>query len=110
MEFQNEKYIIQNKKFTQETHISGACLQTSREDRGEKKHPLTENMLKKWTEPQDLWDNIKMSNIHVIGTTEERRKLSVQKKNFEDIITTNFTNSGKDTNYKCKKLREHQTG
>lgn len=47
MEFQNEKYIIQNKKFIKETHISGACLQKSRKDRGLKKAPTNRKYVKK---------------------------------------------------------------
>ena len=42
---------------------------------------------------RDLWDNIKCTNIHIIGVREEREK--VPPKVFEEIIAENFPNMGK---------------
>lgn len=37
----DEKYTIQNKKFTRETQIIGVCLQKSKKSQKKKKHSLT---------------------------------------------------------------------
>ena len=43
---------------------------------------------------RDLWDNIKCTNISIIGITEEEREKGPEKI-FEEIITENFPNMGK---------------
>jgi len=40
---------------------------------------------------RDLWDNIKHTNIRIIGVPEEEKKKGY-KKNFEEIIVQNFSN------------------
>ena len=40
----------------------------------------------------DLWDNIKWTNIRIIGVPVEEGKEKVPEKVFEEIITENFTN------------------
>ena len=46
--------------------------------------------------PTDLWDNIKHTNIRIIGVPEEEKKKGYEK-NFEEIIVENFPNMEKET-------------
>ena len=41
---------------------------------------------------RDLWDNIKCTNVRIIGFPEEEEKKKGYEKNFEDIIVENFPN------------------
>ena len=41
---------------------------------------------------RDLWDNIKYTNIQIIGVPEEEEKKKGYGKNFEEIIAKNFPN------------------
>ena len=43
---------------------------------------------------RDLWDNIKCTNIQIIGVQEEKKKGT--EKIFEEIIVENFPNMGKE--------------
>ena len=45
---------------------------------------------------RDLWDNIKRTNIHIIGLPEEEEKKKGSEKIFEEIIVENFPNMGKE--------------
>ena len=44
----------------------------------------------------DLWDNIKRTNIRIIGVPEEEKKKKGTDKIFEEIIVENFPNMGKE--------------
>ena len=44
---------------------------------------------------RDLWDNIKCTNISIIGITEEEREKGPEKI-FEEVIAKNFPNMGKE--------------
>ena len=44
---------------------------------------------------RDLWDNIKCTNIRIIGVPEEEKR-KVTEKIFEEIIVENFPNMGKE--------------
>ena len=44
----------------------------------------------------DLWDNIKHTNIRIIGVPEEEKKKNGTEKIFEEIIVENFPNMGKE--------------
>ena len=44
---------------------------------------------------RDLWDNIKCTNIRIIGVPEEEEKKGTEKI-FEEIIVENFPNMGKE--------------
>ena len=46
--------------------------------------------------PRDLWDNIKCTNIRIIGVPEEEEKKRVYEKTFEEIIVENFSNMEKE--------------
>ena len=59
------------------------------EQNKEKKMKRIEDSLK------DLWDNIKRTNIRIIGVPEEEEKKKVTDKIFEEIIVENFPNMGK---------------
>ena len=63
---------------------------TTTEQNKEKKMPRIEDGLR------DLWDNIKCSNIRIIGVPEEEEKKKGTKKIFEEIIVVNFPNMGKE--------------
>ena len=45
---------------------------------------------------RDLWDNIKRTNIRIIGVPEEEEKKKGTEKIFEEIIVENFPNMGKE--------------
>ena len=45
---------------------------------------------------RDLWDNIKNTNIRIIGVPEEEEKKKGNEKIFEEIIVENFPNMGKE--------------
>ena len=45
---------------------------------------------------RDLWDNIKHTNIWIIGVPEEEEKKKEHEKNFEEIIVESFPNMEKD--------------
>ena len=45
---------------------------------------------------RDLWDNVKCTNIWVIGVPEEEEKKKGYEKSFEEIIVENFPNMEKE--------------
>ena len=45
---------------------------------------------------RDLWDNIKCTNIRIIGIPEEEEKKKGTEKKSEEIIVENFPNTGKE--------------
>ena len=45
---------------------------------------------------RDHWDNIKCTNIQIIGVAEEEEKKKGTEKIFEEIIVENFPNMGKE--------------
>ena len=45
---------------------------------------------------RDLWDNIKCTNIQIIGVPEEEEKKKGTEKIFEEITVENFPNTGKE--------------
>ena len=46
---------------------------------------------------RDFWDNIKCTNIRIIGIAEEEEKKKGTEKIFEQITVENFSNMGKET-------------
>ena len=63
---------------------------TTAEQNKEKRMKRSENSLR------DLWDNIKHTNIRIIGVPEEEEKKKGTEKIFEEIIVENFLNMGKE--------------
>jgi len=63
---------------------------TSEEQNKVKRMKRTEDSLR------DLWDNIKHTNIRIIGITEEEEKKKGYEKIFEEIIVENFPNMEKE--------------
>ena len=75
---------------------------TAREQNKEKWIKRIEDSLR------DLWDNIKITNIWIIGVPEDEEKKKESEKTFEEIIVKNFPNRGKEI-VKSRKHREHHT-
>ena len=63
---------------------------TTTEQNKEKRMKRIEDSLR------DLWDNIKHTNIRIIGVPEEEEKKKGIEKIFEEIIIENFPNMGKE--------------
>ena len=63
---------------------------TSEEKNKVKRLKRTEDSLR------DLWDNIKHTNIQIIGVPEEEERKKGYEKNFEEIIVENFPNMEKE--------------
>ena len=58
-----------------------------------------QNKVKRMKRTEDslrhFWDNIKCTNIRIIGVPEEEEKKKEFEKNFEEIIVENFPNKEK---------------
>ena len=63
---------------------------TTAEQNKEKRMKRIEDSLR------DHWDNIKRTNIQIIGVPEEEEKKKGTEKIFEEIIVENFPNMGKE--------------
>ena len=63
---------------------------TTAEQNEEKRMKRIEDSLR------DLWDDIKCTNIRIIGFPEEEEKKKGTEKIFEEIIVQNFPNMGKE--------------
>ena len=63
---------------------------TAEEQNKVKRMKRTEDSLR------DLWDNIKCTNIRIIGVLEEEEKKKGYEKIFEVILVENFPNMGKE--------------
>ena len=63
---------------------------TTTEQNKEKRMKRIEDSLR------DLWDNIKCTDIRIIGVPEEEEKKKGTEKIFEQIIVENFPNMGKE--------------
>ena len=64
---------------------------TAMEQNKDKKVKRNEDSLR------DLWDNIKRTNIRILGVAEEEEKKKGSEKIFEEIIVENFPIMGKET-------------
>ena len=56
---------------------------------------------------RELWDNIKCTNIQIIGVPEEEEKKKGTEKIFEEIKVENFPNMGKEI---VNQVQEAQNG
>ncbi|MCH3754018.1 hypothetical protein LZB89_09070, partial [Campylobacter coli] len=59
-------------------------------------HCLRRDVGKKKGSLRDFWDNIKCTNIHIIGVPEGEEREKGPEKIFEEIIAENFPNMGKE--------------
>ena len=59
---------------------------------------------------RDRWDNIKRTNIRIIGLPEEEEKKKGTEKIFEEIIVENFPNMGKETFNQVQEVQRSHTG
>ena len=59
---------------------------------------------------RDLWDNIKCTNICIIGTPEEEEKDKGPEKIFQEIIVENLPNMGKEIVTKVQEAQESHKG
>ena len=73
---------------------------TSEEQNKVKRRKRTEDNLR------DLWNNIKCTNIRIIGVPEEEEKKKGYEKIFEEIIVENFPNMEKEI-IKSKRHKGH---
>ena len=72
---------------------------------------LEDKMVEIISEEQNkLWDNIKCTNIQIIGVPEEEEKKKGYEKIFEEIIVENFPNMEKEKSIKSKRHKESHTG
>ena len=76
---------------------------TSEEQNKVKRMKRTEDSLR------DLWDNIKYTNIQIIGVPEEQEKKKGYEKIFKEIIVENFPNMEKEI-IKSKRPKVSYTG
>ena len=76
---------------------------TTTEQNKEKRMKRIEDRLR------DLWDNIKHTNIRIIGVPGEEEKKKGMEKRFEEIRVENFPNMGEEI-IKSKKHRDSHTG
>ena len=51
---------------------------------------------------RDLWDNIKRTNIRIIGVPEEEEKKKGTEKIFEEIIVENFRSEERRVGKECR--------
>ena len=72
---------------------------TAKEQNKEKRMKRNEESLR------DFWDNIKCTNIWIIGIPEEEEKKKGSEKIFEEIIVENFPNMGKEITTKVQQAQ-----
>ena len=71
---------------------------TTAEENKEKRMKRNEDSLR------ELWDNIKCTNIHIIGVPEGEKREKGPEKIFEEIIAKKFHNMRKETLTKVQKV------
>ena len=74
---------------------------TAREQIKEKRMKRIEDSVR------DLWDNIKRTNIQIIGVPEEEEKMKGSEKIFEEIIVEDFPNMGKEIVNQVQETQYH---
>ena len=77
---------------------------TTAEENKEKRMKRTEDSLR------DFWDNIKCTNICVIGIPKGEEKEKGPDKIFEEIIVENFPNMGMERVTQVQEAQRVQTG
>ena len=64
---------------------------TDMEQKREKRLKRNEESLR------ELWDNVKHTNIHIIGVPEGEEREKGTEKTFQEVIAENFLNMGKES-------------
>ena len=64
---------------------------------------------KKHEQNEDLWENIKHTNICIIGVPEGEERENKAENRIEGILTENVPNLGKETDIQVQKYKESQT-
>ena len=86
------------------SELEGKMEETISEEQNKvKRKKRTEDSLR------DLQDNIKCTNIRIIGVPEEEEKMKGYEKNFEEIIVESFPNMEKEK-VKYKRHKESHPG
>ena len=73
---------------------------TDAEQKREKRLKTNEESLR------ELWDNVKRTNIHIIGVPEEEEREKRTEKIFQEIIAKNFPNMGKEPLYQNQEVQQ----
>ena len=55
----------------------------------------------------ELWDNVKCTNIHIIGVPEGKEREKGTEKIFQEIIAENFLTWGRNHSLKSRKHNEY---
>ena len=76
---------------------------TDAEQKREKRLKTNEESLR------ELWDDVKRTNICVIGVPEGEEREKGKEKIFEEIIAENFPSMGKNPSLKSRKGNEYHT-
>ena len=66
------------------SELEDKMVEKASEEQNKVKRTVSEDSLR------DLWDNIKCTNIHIIGIPKEEEKKKGYEKIFEEIIVENF--------------------
>ena len=77
---------------------------TTTEQNKEKRMKRLEDSLR------DTWDNIKCTNIRILGVPEEKEKKKGTEKILEEIIVENFLIMGKETVNQVQEAQRVHTG
>ena len=87
------------------SELEDKTVGTTSEDQNKiKRMKITEDRLR------DLWDNIKCTNIRIIGVPEEEEKKKGYEKIFEEIIVENFPTLKREQSMKSKRHKESHAG
>ena len=85
----NNSRIIESEERISELEDRTVEITAEEQNKGKRMKRIEDNL-------RDLWDNIKHTNIRVIGVPEEEEKKKGTNRFFEEIIVENFPNMGKE--------------
>ena len=78
-------------------------ITTAEQHKEKRMKPIEDNL-------RDHWDNIKCTNIRIIGVSEEEEKKKGTEKIFEEIIVESFPNMGKEVVNQVQEVQRVQIG